>query len=314
MRNRLDLADLHLFVHVAEALSLTRAAELSGMSLASASNRVRQLEEQLGTKLLYRRTHGVSLTAAGDALLLHARRVLRQLDHLQMDLRDFAVGLRGHVRLYANTTSISGDLPEALGLFLTQNPTVTIDLKEHLSADVVLALKQARADLGIVAGEIDTEGLAVHEFGHDDLVLAVPKTHRLTARKQVSFADTLEEYHVTLSQSSALAGFISAQAQQLGADLQFRLQMASFDSILRMIEAGVGVGVVPRSAAARYGRRGLFAVVDLCDSWAIRELKIVAKEAYNLPRSAKYLLDFLVQWPQTHRRRARYLQALWIGH
>ncbi|MEY3154615.1 MAG: hypothetical protein RL109_1033, partial [Pseudomonadota bacterium] len=119
-------------------------------------------------------------------------------------------------------------------------------------------------------------------------------------------ADTLEEYHVTLSQSSALAGFISAQAQQLGADLQFRLQMASFDSILRMIEAGVGVGVVPRSAAARYGRRGLFAVVDLYDSWAIRELKIVAKEASSLPRSAKSLLDFLVQWPQTHRRRARY--------
>ncbi|NDE46383.1 MAG: hypothetical protein EB006_10115 [Betaproteobacteria bacterium] len=170
----------------------------------------------------------------------------------------------------------------------------------------MLALKQARADLGIVAGEIDTEGLAVHEFGHDDLVLAVPKTHRLTARRQVHFADTLEEYHVTLSQSSALAGFISAQAQQLGADLQFRLQMASFDSILRMIEAGVGVGVVPRSAAARYGRRGLFAVVDLQDHWAIRELKIVAKEVSSLPRSARSLLDFLVQWPQAHRRRARY--------
>jgi DNA-binding transcriptional LysR family regulator len=112
-----DLTDLRLFLHVAEAGSITRGAERAHLALPSASERIRGLEEALGVQLLERVRRGVRQTPAGRALAHHARVVLRQIEQLRGEPGDYAHGLKGHVRLLANTAAISEFLPGALGTF-----------------------------------------------------------------------------------------------------------------------------------------------------------------------------------------------------
>src|SRR5436190_11835763 len=103
-----DLLDLRLFVYVAEESNLRKGAERACISLAAASTRIKQLEDNIGAKLFYRKPQGVELNPAGEAMLHHARLVLQQVEHLKVDLREYASGIKGHVRILANTTSISG--------------------------------------------------------------------------------------------------------------------------------------------------------------------------------------------------------------
>src|SRR5690606_2416942 len=133
-------------------------------------------------------------------LLHHARRVLQQVDHLKCDLKDYAVGLKGHVRILANTTSITSALPAALASFLAQQPDVSIDLNERLSQEIVIDINEARADIGIVAGNVDTEGLEVRGFASDELVVVVPAAHRLAGGADTDFLATLDDAHVSLQE------------------------------------------------------------------------------------------------------------------
>ena len=107
----------------------------SKLSAPAASNRVKNLEEQLGFKLLYRTSQGVTLTPAGEAFVHHARLVLERVEHLAGDMQEYGEGIKGHVRIWANTTAISEFMPAVLSHFLRDHPDVNIDLREVLSGD-----------------------------------------------------------------------------------------------------------------------------------------------------------------------------------
>ena len=130
-----DLVDLRLFLHVAEAGSITAGAARSGLALASASARVRGMEEQAGVPLLERGRRGVEPTPAGRTLLHHARLVTGQMERMRGELGEYARGLKGHVRLLANTAAAAEYLPEILAAFLAANPSVDVDLDERPSSE-----------------------------------------------------------------------------------------------------------------------------------------------------------------------------------
>ena len=134
---RFDLVDLRLFVLVVEAASITHGAARAGMALASASERIRLMEDSLGAPLLERNRRGVRATPAGSALVHHAQLVIQQLDRMRAELSEYAEGLRGRVRLLANTTATAEFLPAALGAFLSLHPQIDIDLEERSSREIV---------------------------------------------------------------------------------------------------------------------------------------------------------------------------------
>jgi DNA-binding transcriptional LysR family regulator len=117
MSIRFDLTDLRLFLHVAEASNITHGARRTNMTLASASERIRAMEADLGTALLQRKRRGVELTPAGAALVQHARIITQQLEHMRGDLNAYAKGLRAHVRIRSVTVGISEFLPDHLSRF-----------------------------------------------------------------------------------------------------------------------------------------------------------------------------------------------------
>tara|TARA_B110000503_G_scaffold141715_1_gene236060 strand:- start:533 stop:1429 length:897 start_codon:yes stop_codon:yes gene_type:complete len=288
-----DLTDLRLFIRTADEGNMTRAAERQHLSLAAASARIKSLEAQSGLSLFYREARGVRLTPPGEAFLHHARGVLRQVEQLRVDLQDYGGGLRGHLRVFANTTAVTDFLPEILPGFLTDNPRINIDLQEKPNPEIARGVLDGRADIGIVAGKVDTLGLEAIHFSTDRLVLATFRNHRFATRKQIAFAETLDEDQVGMQSGSTLQTFLAQVTDALGKPLKLRIQLSSFDAMCRMIGSGVGVGIVPESAARRNQSSSDIALIELIDTWSVRERYILIRSREALPRYANLLIDTL---------------------
>jgi DNA-binding transcriptional LysR family regulator len=288
-----DLKDLRLFVCAADEGSLTRAAQRQCLSLAAASARIKSLEGQAGQPLLYREARGVRLTPPGEAFLHHAKGVLRQTEQLRSDLQDYSGGLRGHVRVFANTTAVTDFLPEILPNFLSQHPRVNVDLQEKPNAEIARGVLDGRADIGIVAGQVDLLGLQAIHFSTDRLVLVTAKSHPFANQKTIAFADTLDEDAVGMNQHSTLQTFLAQVTEKLGKPLKLRIQLSSFDAMCRMIGAGVGVGIVPESAARRNLQAMGLALIELSDAWCVRERYILVRDRAKLPIYAQSLIETL---------------------
>jgi DNA-binding transcriptional LysR family regulator len=289
-----DLVDLRLFVNIAETNSLTRGAERSHMSLPSASTRIKNFEDSLGAKLLYRTSQGVTLTPPGQAFLHHARMVLQQLEQLRGDLQQYVRGVKGHVRIFANTTAITEFLPALLPTFLASHPDVSVDLRERLSPGIVRAVSEGTTDIGIVAGHVRTEGLEVLPYRKDRLVLAAAFAHPLARLDEVSFGETLEYDYVGLHEASAIHAFLAQAASSLYKSIKTRIQVGNFEAVCRMIEANAGIGILPESAARRYEKTMSIRIVQLSDEWALRELCICVRSLQLLPAFARELVDLLI--------------------
>lgn len=290
-----DLADLRLFIHIAESPSLTQAAKRAHLSLAAVSVRIKALENQLNTRLLYRDSRGVEITPAGQRLLQHARVIMRQVDHLKHDFQEQADGDAGHIRIFANTTAVTEFMPDILAQFLAGHPGVTIDLQERLTRDIVRGVLDGTTDLGIVAGPVDAPELQTIHFSTDRLVLVVPNGHALQDQDKVKLADAVRYPFITMHEGSTLVAFLRDQLERIGQRLPQRIQLYSFDSICRMVQAGVGVGVIPDSAGRRYGAEMKLRVVELDEPWVVRERKLLVRDIDALPGCARELIEQIRQ-------------------
>jgi DNA-binding transcriptional LysR family regulator len=290
---RFDLTDLRLFVEVVDAGSITAGAERSALALAAASTRIRGMEQSLGAALLTRSRQGVAPTPAGLTLLKHARAVLAEAAALREDLAAYAGGGAGEVRLLANTNALTEFLPEALSAFLAQHPQVSVDLEERLSDEIVGLVAEGVADVGIVAGTVDVGALATFPFRSDRFVVVTARDHPLARRARVGFAEVLAYDLVGLERSSSLQRFLAGKAAREGRPLRLRVQLRSFDAVCRLVECGVGVGVVPATTAARAAKTMALSTVDLTDDWAVRELTIVVRAGETLRPYAQALVESL---------------------
>ncbi|WP_110650158.1 LysR family transcriptional regulator [Salinicola peritrichatus] len=292
-----DLADLRIFVHVAEECSLTAGAQRVHLSTAAVSTRIKALEHQLNNRLFYRSSQGVELTPAGDHLLRHARLILRQVERVKSDFSGYANGAMGHLRIFANTTAVIEFMPEVLADFLATRPGVTVDLQERLTSDIIRGVLDGTADMGVLGIMVGIEvppRLKTLPFSRDRLVLATPLDHPLTERQEVTFEDALDFPHVALHEGSTLFHFLKTKALELGKQLPVRIQVFGFESACRMIEAGVGVGILPESCALRYQQNMRLGVRHLSDAWAYRERSILVRQEGVLPGCAQELLDTIV--------------------
>lgn len=293
MASHFDLTDLQLIVNIGDASSLTRGAERSHLSLPAASNRVKNLEEHFGTRLFNRNSQGVTLTPSGEAFMRHARKVLQQIEHLRGDIFEYSRGIKGQIRMVANTTAMNEFMPAVLSRYLAEHPDVTVELRERLSYLVVKAVVDGAADIGIVAGRPASGDLQYLPYRRDRLVLVTPTDHPLAERESVAFNETLGYEYVGLSEWSAIHAFLIQAADNLGYPFRFRIEVGSFDAVCRMIEAGVGVGVVPERAAQRYAASMKIRLTGLTDSWAERKLYVCVRDLDALPSFAQALVQML---------------------
>jgi DNA-binding transcriptional LysR family regulator len=294
MSDRFDLIDLRLFLHVAEAASITQGAGRANMTLASASERIRAMEETLGVALLDRKPRGVQLTPAGSALERHARIVMSNLEEMRGELGQFAQGLRSRVRVLANTVATVEFLPPALATFLAAHPNIDVDLEQRHSNEVIRAISEGVADIGIIAEAVDpAEQLETYPFAEDRLVLITPSQHPLGGRRDIGFGETLEHDFIGFTPGTALQETLDHHALRAGYRLKLRVRLSNFDSIARMVESGIGVAVLPNRAALRYRQSMAIQIVPLTDRWAPRHFTICVRGFASLSPHAKRLAEFL---------------------
>lgn len=288
---RFDLNDLRLFLAIVDAGSITRGAGDSHLSLAAASERLRNMEEEAGLRLLERRPRGVATTLAGESLAHHARMILRQSETLREDMARHV--RTDTVRLYANTEAIAEFLPERLAQWLARHPGIALDLRERTSAETVAAVEAGVAELGIVSDSVDARGLRLHDLADARLVLAVPAGHPAAGQGGSTLAQLSREAFVGLFSASALQAHIDSQARQAGQRLAYRVRMKTFRGVCEMVSQGVGIAVVPESSARRH-RPGMgFDTAALREPWAMRRLCLCRRDGVELPPPVRDLARHL---------------------
>ncbi|WP_310735097.1 LysR family transcriptional regulator, partial [Mitsuaria sp. TWR114] len=266
---------------------------LAALAVGAASKRLSDLEHALGTTLLERHSRGVSLTEAGLALQRHAQRILSDVDQMTADLSDYASGLTGVVRLWANTSAVTQFLPAQVSGFVRDNPRIRIELEEADSHEIVVAVLDGRADLGIFADRTPALGLHVLNYRQDRLVLVAPAGHPLSRRKAVRWAQAVEYDFVTLAKATSLHKRLEMETETLGRRLKNRIQVRSFDAMCRMVAAGMGIAVLPDVAVEPLLKPLDLRRVALDEPWSDRRLLIGVRDLDGLPRHVRVFIDHL---------------------
>ncbi|WP_109476207.1 LysR family transcriptional regulator [Paraburkholderia sp. C35] len=290
----LDPLSLKLFLAVAEAGTIAAAAESEHIAAAAVSRRISELEAYVGVELLRRTNKGVVPTEAGKRLAALAHRALHQFDDIAIQMRDFAAGTSGIVRVAANISSIVQFLPRDIQAFAASHPHVRIELDEKPSAQVVRAVAENAADIGVFTSLPHGYAIQTLPYHTDNLVLVTPRDHALSQRQSIAFADALDHEFVALPADTAISQCLTRAANELGRAVRVRIQVTGYDAQCLMIEANLGLGVMPLAVAQQHARSAELNIVALTNAWAGRELLIGVRSLDALPEACRKLVAHLV--------------------
>ena len=289
----IDPLSLKLFVSIVEEGTIAGAAEREHIAASAVSKRMSELEESFGTRLLQRTNKGVVPTDAGITLLQLARGVLHDMNNLYVQISEYSSGVRGHVRLSANISAINQFLPSEIRSFTDLHPGIHVHLEADISETIMKSVAEGTADVGIITMATYHQNLEFFQYHSDQLIVITPKDHPLAQKKSVSFLEILDFDLVGITVGSALHNQILRSAQELGKTPKLRIQVNSFDALCLMVEAGLGIGIVPKGAAKPYFKGLRIRPVTLDEPWANRELKICIRSYEALTAAAKLLVDHL---------------------
>jgi DNA-binding transcriptional LysR family regulator len=292
---RIDFVTLKLFCAIAQSGSITKGANECSLALSAASRRISELEETVGLTLLDRSAKGVTLTQAGHAVMQHALRLFQGFEQFSNELGEYAKGIKGHVRLWANMSALTEFLPTSLAVFLKTHPDIQVEVEEQISGDIVKALLDGIADIGVFADGTPTAGLETHIIGQDELVVVCSKSHSIKNRKSISFEECLDYDFVGLNRGSSLLELTSRQAERLSKQMRLRIQVRSYDAMCQMIAVNLGVGILPLQACAPQIKAMDLKVVRLEDAWAKRNLLLATKEHGRQSPASILLIEHLLQ-------------------
>ncbi len=292
----LDLTSLRLFVAVCETRNIARAAEQQAIVGSAISKRLAALEDTVGTPLLVRRRHGVAPTPAGETLLEHARALLARAAQIERDMAGYAAGVRGHVRVLATQSAIAESLADDVAAFLKApgHQHIRIDMEEAVSTQVLRAVREGSASLGICWDAADLRGLHHWPWRGDRLAVVMPPGHALARRKRLALADTLPYEQVSLPPESAVQVMLQRAAALAGQPIPYRVVAATFDAALRVVRSRLAIAILPAELSAPYAEAFELRVTPLTDAWAQRRFAIACRDPEALTPAARLLVEHLV--------------------
>ncbi|WP_322045608.1 LysR family transcriptional regulator [Paraburkholderia sp. J67] len=293
---RIDPYSLELFIGVVEEGSIARAASRHHIAASALSRRLADLEAAIGLPLLIRSHGGVALTEAGREAFARAKSLHAQLQSFAREVQSLDGQIAGVVRLYANASAIVGFLPERLKVFQAAYPLVQIALTEAVSDEVVRACVEDRADVGVSASMPGSGALESWHFARDPLMVVLPPEHELAARETLDFGEVMRFPLVALQAGGSLDRLIRERADAGRAPLNVAVTVNSFDAQCRMVEAGLGIGIVPISAASAFAGTHGFVRRPLGDPWAVeRTLQVHALRKSSRLKAVQALIDLLTE-------------------
>lgn len=290
-----DLTSLRLFITVCELGNIARAAEQEHMVSSALSKRIAQLERQTGSRLLERLRYGVRPTAAGQTVLAYAKEMLNTASRLESAMDAFSEGIRGQVRLLANASVLAEALADDLVNFTqdTRHSGIRIDIEERLSPAVISGVREGSSHIGIVWDKVNLQGLKHRAYRRDHLGAVVHRRHPLAGRRSVSFVETLDWEHIGLPASSTLQRLCEQTALAHGKRIRSRIEVASYETSMRIAHAQLAICLVPRELFSPGPRTPDLVHIPLTDSWARRQFVLCYRDESQLSPAALALLEHL---------------------
>ena len=296
---RFDISDLRIFVNVVQAGSIALGAERSHRAAASISARIKEMEIEMGTPLLTRARTGVVPTEAGRKLLEHGFRLLNEVQRMNDDLAEYGNRAKSFIKLCCNTVSLYEFLHQPISTYLCRNPSTTLTIDELVNHQIPQAVADGSADIGVVAEPVDTRGLETITFALDRyVVISNRELPPLVGRR---FVDFLDFEFVGPGRGSWMHTMLQQHAADEGRPLRYSVQLRSFSMTCELVADGVGIGIVPASAAERMQKRVPLRITELEDSWAKLPLKLCVRSRDELSRQSRALLDFLANHEHLQR-------------
>lgn len=290
---KLDPVSLKLFVRVVDEGTIAGAAELEHIAAPAVSKRLKELEDLFGTPLLTRTNKGITPTAAGVNLSILARDVLDDMRNIVLQMKAYSDGLRGSVRVLVNISAISTFMPPIVKSFSERYPDVNISLLERDSLAITESVAENVAEIGVFTRLPHSADIEVHPFRTDELKVLVPSSHPLANRRHVAFAETLDHEHVVLRAGTHLRFQMLSEASKAGKTLRAKVEVSSYDALCKMVQAGMGVGILPAGNAELYRLPGT-RMLKLDEAWATRELVVCVRRADALSPVARLFFEHLL--------------------
>ena len=242
------LRQLQVFLSVAATHNFSRTGDQIGLTQPAVSRNITELEGQLGLQLLNRTTREVELTEAGRSLAARLPRVLEDLESTLLDVQGMATARHGKVRVASSPTLSANLLPDCIAHCQHVLPGVQIVLLDRVQNDVLASVLSGEVDFGVVIDPSEREALHCEAIYTEPFCLACPPTHRLARRRQVRWTDLANEPLVLLDHASGSRRLIDRALAQQGVNAQVAQEVGHPTTIFRMLDAGLGVSVVPMLA------------------------------------------------------------------
>jgi DNA-binding transcriptional LysR family regulator len=250
----MELRQLEAFVTVARRTSFTRAAGELHLTQPAVTRQIAALEAELGALLFDRLGKSIQLTGAGETLLGYAEHILRLTDEAQDALEELAAGRVGRIAIGAASTLATYVLPPLLTQFRQEHPGIELSLRTGLSARVRELVLSGVVDIGLVTTEgepAEQEGVLVSEsLGVYETVLAVPPGHKLATQATATVTELTGEPLLAMTAGTNLRTYAEHVLADAGVAASVTMELDSVEAIKRMVEAGLGVSLLPRVAIA----------------------------------------------------------------
>lgn len=292
----LDLVSLKLFIACVNSNSLTQVSKEHHIALAALSRRIHLLEEYYGVQLLNRTGRGVKATDAGLTLFKKAHDIFEQIHLTQADVSDYLHGKKGSVSIIASTSAITSQLPKHLNQFSKHNPDIRIEISEAFTTEVIEAIRSHKHELGIIINTNYIDDLTTLPYYKDELVVIAPQNIQFSSSK-IKFQEITTHDFVLMDGSTAISKLLSSSASKLDQVIRVRVQVASFETVCRMVEAGFGLGVIPKKIALQFTKTMDIHFFEIDEEWSTREILICYNPSRPLSIAAKKLLEYLENYP-----------------
>jgi DNA-binding transcriptional LysR family regulator len=288
------LRQLRAFIAVARRGSFTRAAEDVALSQSAVSLSVRQLESELGLKLLDRTTRQVQLTAVGSTLVATGSRLIDELDATLRELRDIGEQHRGRVVMACVPAVARSLMPKCVVYCANKWPSISLSIDDSAASEVIRKVARGEVEFGIASGEIASAELLVQPLMDDPFRLVCRRDDPLAAKHSVRWTQLTGRRLVMLDNTSGSRQVIEAALSNTGTQVEVFLELAQPSSVLGMVETGVGIAIVPQLAAPR-GDDAVLATLRLVRPVANRTILLLRRRDRSLSPAASAVWAALLQ-------------------
>jgi DNA-binding transcriptional LysR family regulator len=298
LTRKMDFFTLRLFLSVVEERQIRRAAMRENIASSAATKRIHDLEDLAGVELFDRQPGGMVPNAAGEVLARHLRVLFENLEDMRRELGDFSEGVRGHISVAVPGSLVIQYVANEIGEFSHNFPLVQVELKQDVNSAVVAAVASGEADMAVylASDDLPVDALDSIPYRKDRLVALVPCGHPLGEQSSLCLADLLREPFIGTGASTLMMTSIHKAARALGFVLQPKFTVGTVEVARSLVEAGLGVTILPECMHSLYASPRVSAV-RLDEPWATRDVCVGTRRGKTITMATRALIQQLTEQP-----------------